>query len=582
MKRLLLLLIVGATLLTSCGIDGPAIEAYKPMSEVTVEPKTGVVKAQVELESGELGTFYTVADTAPAVAYTEDTVLVETTNEYLAMVIRPRDGKSLVDIAAATLGKTDLEEVIASETESLYKTVVKDDLGRECTNYVGVSYANDSTAWILYGWFSPDSPENFGEYYENAFTNTFSKRVFMANAEETDTTKPAANPNKANKSIYVPLGSSGYAAVFAGASEPQKTSAGWDIHLDSKRTVSIEDHKTGHADINISEAQLEYEDLQQTLLKDYQTLDKLTRTSGMSAYKSLDNGFWKSIDFTYMQSSRKTYARVWVIGQDYGFTTVVFKSNRAFDDKFFAKDFQIISESDRKSKAEYSAIPLATTVKQLNKQDEAALKFNPSAISMIRTVGGKYLYENFGDATYSQGYLSKQLYFKNNYTYALLPISSVMEVQSGAQSVATTQNSVYGKVAAPDAKHAKLTYKYFEASGNPTDTGVIDETVIGGFAGAADTALRTVYAEVKDNNYSYTKSNVSTSNGTWQGEYVYRAIDRQTNVSYNKNVYCYIKDLGNNCYFSAVLTYSDKAPKSDIKEYQTAFESTVVAKQKGA
>ncbi|MEG2376766.1 MAG: hypothetical protein RSC43_00255 [Clostridia bacterium] len=476
---------------------------------------------------------------------------------------------------------------IDQPTEALFTYELTLEDKTKATGYVGVSQVNPETVWVMYGWVSEGSPAGYAEMYEKAFKDTFSQRVFAEQeVEEEPTTPPETNPNLNSRFMYVPIGSSGFDIIFKNSTEIVKTSKGYDVHLDPTRTLSIENFKVGHADINISEAQLGYEDLQMTLIKDAQTLEHLVKVSELSSYKELEDGFWKSVDYNYMIKSRKMYARVYVIGLDYGFTTVVMKSSEPFSDTYFKEDVFILSSLDRKTKAEYSSIPAGKPIASFPADYSEILQLNPKAISLIRTIGGRYLAETFGDATYSQGYLSKQIYFKDNYANVLLPITGAMDVDGGAQDFVSCTNAVYGNNPASDYNQAKLEYRVFEVTTEKdkdatTDkdkpTPPITDTILHQFTGAVEFALTEINGEIADNNYKFSVNKVSAPGIIWQGEFAYRAIDRQLNKAYTKRVFCYIKDLGYNCYMSALLTYSDRASSSTVTQFQTAYESSVKA-----
>lgn len=583
--------VCAAALLTGCGPKiVPPDDAIQntPTVNTATEPVWKLASCTYEVSTGEVGSFKALTSDGIAKIYSAPTTIYDTDGEFIAV----SDFQLTEDLKEAVFMDTAVQDAIlplvkdkvgegtysvtsVTDTEILWDYSAGEE-GSSTLGLVGISRINSDmmfVQWVTY----PDTLDEDSVQTYKSMMEPFKSRMFVAAGTDSSTPDLAENPNEGVSRMYVTLGN-GYDVLLKGSAAVVKTDRGYDVWTNRGVCASIEAFKTGQTDLNLMEYNLGLTSYQKDLIPNSDSLEYFKIVATPATFQEIEGGFWDRIGFTYTDNPK--YIEVYLMAVPDGFYTVTVHSNSALPSNFLTDLFVITSSEDRKTNGELADVKQALTVNSVQADYIAPMHLNADALTKLSNPSSDYLLENFGEARMSGSFMNKMLYYKDNFVYTLLPITSNMVADEGISDTSSSAIAPYGDQVLPDAQNISLTYSMFSSSGSSSNEDSTDASVYG-FSDAIDNVLRDIQSEMQENNIAYTTTNSRVDATTFQQEFSYRYDDSVTNLKYEKHVAVFIKKLGtdryssDDIYFSALLVWGQRANSSQLATYQQAFESTV-------
>lgn len=587
----LVCIVLSMLLLTGCGpkIQPPDdVIQQTPSVNQPNQPEWRVASCTYELSTGEIGSFKAMTPDGIAKIYSAPTTIYDADGEFIAVSdFKLPDEMKAVDFSQEGVLDALLGEVktkvgdgtytlsSVSETEAVWD-YASGEAENAVKGLVGISRINSGMVFVQWVTYPATLKEDRIQTYQTMM-DSFKSRVFVAAGTDTSTPDIRDNPNEGVSRMYVPIGN-GYDVLLKGSSAVVKTKRGYDIWTNRGICASIESFNIGQTDLNLTEYNLNLTSYQKALIPNADTMEFFTINGTPSLFMDIENGFWQKLSYTYTKNPK--YIEVYLMAVPSGFYTVTVHSNSALPSNFLTELFVITSTADRKTNGELADVKQAATVNDVDSDYIRPIHLSLEALAQLKTPSSEYMLENFGEARLSGPFMNKMLYYKDNFVYTLLPITSDMVANKGISDVSYSAVAPYGDQELPNAQRIELMYSMFSTSATVSDSDTTDASVYG-FNKAIDTVLQDVIREMKENNIKYSTERGRTDATTFQQEFSYRYDDSIENLKYDKHVAVYIKNLGvdrytgENIYFSALLIWGQRANSSQLATYQQAFESTV-------
>ncbi len=582
--------------LTGCGVDiKPPDEYIKPPAVASTKPNDELALATCtyEIQSGEVGQIKMVTPNGVAKVYNKPDTIVSTDDITIKVGQVPyleeyrgynfsqlEDINILAESVKTITGGIPWELRSLSDTEAVFKASVDDN-----QFMVGVSRANKSTLFVQFVRYANSVDKSKADMLRSMIDQTFSQRVFVKVDSESGEVVESdiQNPNDGVPLMYLPFGKSGYDVFLKGSSLVTKTETGYDVWINRGVVASIEFFKTGHTDLNITRYNTQLVEFQKNLIPGFKDLEFFKVTDVPSSFMDINHGFSCKIPFIYDKSEK--HIDVFLIAVPDGFYTITVHSNKGISDKFLKNDLKIIPESVRKTSGELASAPIALTVDSVGSDYILPIHLNKNALKDLASPSKDYLLDTLGEARVSGSFVNKQLYYKDNFVYTFLPISSEMSTEQGIASEAYSSVAAYGEEELPYAEDINLKYVMFSTESDDTFKGdnplVLRELVGTTIGAAAEVVFKEYYGEMSRNNIIFSREKHWLADNVFQQEFTYRYDDDVTNLRWNRNGAIFVKYLGqdryygDNVWFAGILDWGNKADQSKLASYQQAFESTV-------
>lgn len=597
--RYLFFMVALCSCLTACGPTPPPVsESASITSSNSVIPdavELNSVKCTYVVPTGERGTFYALTSNGKSQEFTANET-VYSSAEYTLVVDQqalpdgigndfrslPDDAYALRSFLVSKYGVEITNTHIVSSDEAVFEiSVNKDDYSY--TGRMGVSLINRTQLFVYQiTWDSQSVPEDIQHQLAKMVTDTFNRRVF----ESASTDTSVENPNSGISKVYIPLANTSYDILIPGSAYIKNvgnTSEGYDIWYGKTISASIQRFDIGQVDLSITEYNLDLVDYQKALIPTSGNYENFKISSPPSKFLDVESGFSKKLSYVW-GTDVKTYVDLYVFADNEGFTLITVKSPEPIPDEFTSNQMVFVLESERKTNGELNTIPQALTSSNAPEDSVNPLHLDASALKYLRNISGDYMESSFGETNVSDGFMVKQLYYKDIFQNVLLPFTSSMDVPEGSTETASSTWVPYNEDPV-DSNQVSISYTLF--SSDPLSTNIEEgELPTGidtyGFTNALQNVAGDFFSEMEANNVYPSSDSENISTTVYQRQFSYRCNDSVTNKSYTKNVAIFIKSMGDDKYqensrnyFSSVMVWGSQAPSSQVSKFQQAFESVV-------